>query len=107
MARVMYSSLMGWIVSLMTTFRISAAAGSEKIPATTMLMIKRSFRQIFLVDEECIGPSLRLDDKALPCATGHPRPLPIVPPFGLAGVNFLGRRLLHHSRAVWHGSPSR
>ncbi len=55
MARAMYSALMGWIVSLMTIFTISAEAGKEK-KKTAAIAISRN---VIGLDEECIGPSLR------------------------------------------------
>src|ERR1017187_497987 len=58
MARAMYSALMGWIVSLTTTFIISADTGNEKRTAVAMQRIRRNF-ELFMIDEECIGPSLR------------------------------------------------
>src|ERR1035437_6764004 len=67
-----------------------------------------------MVDEECIGPSLRSDDKALPCATraglgveseiqGH---MLLSPYFGRAGMDFLGGRLSGHGGGVLIGAPS-
>jgi hypothetical protein len=67
MARVMYSALMGWMVSLTTTLRISAEAGNEKRMMLAM-MIRPNF-EFFMVDEECIGP-LRLRSGKLSLCSG-------------------------------------
>src|SRR5260370_27398118 len=92
----MYSPLMGWIVSLTTTFRISALAGKEKRATVAAVTMRRTIEEVLIFAvRECIGPRLAPDDKT------------IVPLFSWAGVNFLWCRRCGRSRNASIGSPSR
>src|SRR5258708_8073562 len=83
MARAMYPSLMGWMVSLTTIFNTSAEAGNENRRLATLRI--RSDRRLFM---------------------DWTRRMSIVPLFGLSGVDFLWCGL----RSRWSGffiRPSR
>src|ERR1700689_4900955 len=93
MGREMYSALMGWMVSLMTTFRISARAGNDRKASAARHRIRRNINEsVLFAVEACIGP-LRLRSGQAFSSLRMTKICPdesIVPLFRGAGVNFLG-----------------